>query len=194
MNPQDSEMHTIGNPGSTEGESSSARKSDSKSSRKQRAGKGTTSWRAGTCPWIFTILALDGTNTTGRETLEMVGKSDWNLKKGATNWPTLWEMRDLTTDEGHPSFKGDGPTTIDAPGHVWIGGCKSGTRKWKELSVKNVGVGRRAGNRIKYPHGRSRFYSGHLRTWKTPPDANTSPLLPGCGKLNHHNRACMVQN
>ena len=106
MNPQDSEMHTIGSQRSTEGESSSARNSDSKSSQRKRAGKGTTNWRVGTCPWIFTILALDGTNTMGRETLKTVGRSDWNLKKGATNWPTLWEMRDLTTDEGHPSFEG----------------------------------------------------------------------------------------
>ena len=186
-------MRTIGSQRSTEGESSSARNSDSKSSQRKRAGKGTTNWRVGTCPWIFTILALDGTNTMGRETLKTVGRSDWNLKKGRRTGPRSGRCEiSQQTKATRPSK--DGPTTIDAPGHVWIGGCKSGTRKWKELSVKNVGVGRRAGNRIKYPHGRSRFYSGLLRTWKTPPDANTSPLLPGCGKLNHHNRACMVKN
>ena len=105
MKTQDFEMHTIGSQGSGGQESSSTRNSDS-SSRRKRAGKGTTDWRVGTCPWILTILALDGTNTRGRETLETVERSDWNLKKGTTNWPTLWEMRDLTTDEGHPSFEG----------------------------------------------------------------------------------------
>ena len=106
MNPHDSEMHTTKTQGSTEGESSSARRPDRGSSRKEQAGKGTTSQRTSMCPWMFTILALDGTNATGRETLRMVERSDWNLRKGVTNWPTLMEMRDLTTDKGHPSFEG----------------------------------------------------------------------------------------
>ena len=104
MKTQDFEMHTIDSQGS-EGQSMATRNSDG-GSRQERAGKGTTNRRGDTCPWIVTILALDGTNTRGRETLKAVERSDWNLRKGIANWPTLWEMRELTTDKGHPSFEG----------------------------------------------------------------------------------------
>ena len=104
MKTQDFEMHTIDSQGS-EGQSMATRNSDG-GSRQERAGKGTTNRRGDTCPWIVTILALDGTNTRGREALKAVERSDWNLRKGIANWPTLWEMRELTTDKGHPSFEG----------------------------------------------------------------------------------------
>ena len=105
MNHQSSEMHTAENMEYMEEGPSARREPNSGGQQEENDGNDATRQTAGGCPWIFNILALDGTTDVGQEMMRRVEGCSWKLRDGIAEWPTLMDMQDWTTEQGHPSFE-----------------------------------------------------------------------------------------